>query len=74
MSLRELRRARGFSNADKLGEKIGVSGERIREYETGKRPITNMTLGTALKICDALRVSNPRKLLENDSSKENNAD
>ncbi len=72
MSLRELRLKRGYSNADKFGEKIGITGNRIREYETGARPIENMTLGTAIKICDALRVSNPRKLLEGSTNPKEN--
>lgn len=29
-----------------------------------------MTLGTALKLCDALRVSNPRKLLDSEHKSE----
>ena len=33
-----------------------------------------LQLGVALKICDALRVSNPRKLLEADKPKENTND
>lgn len=65
MGLRELRLKRGLSQA-KLGGKVGMSGGNIGDYETGRRPITNMTLGTALKLCDALRVSNPRKLLPDD--------
>lgn len=73
MSLRELRKKRGFTSAEKLADKIGMPGGRLREYEAGVRPIENMTLGTAIKICDALRISNPRRILEDstESPKEN---
>ena len=74
MSLRELRQKRGLTQ-DALGAKVGMSRGRIADYETGYIPVENMTLGTAVKLCDALKVSNPRKLLEDSSSlKENNAD
>ncbi len=66
MSLRELRLKRGLTQSQ-LGEKVGVSQQRLAEYELGKRPIGNMTLDNALRICDALRVSNPRKLLDADT-------
>ena len=64
MSLRELRQKRGYTQRQ-LADKIdGVGYGRIADYENGRRPIEGMSLGVALKICDALRVSNPRKLLE----------
>lgn len=34
------------------------------DYERGDRPITNMTLGKALKLADALKVKDLRKLLD----------
>ena len=74
MSLRELRLKRGYSQEQLASKVNGMSGGRIGDYETGRKPIENMTLGTALAICDALRVSNPRKLLEDSSPKENNAE
>ena len=74
MSLRELRQKRGFKSSDDFGKRVGMSGGRIREYENGSIPIANMTLGNAIKICDALKIANPRKLLEGESPKENNAD
>ena len=73
MSLRELRLKRGLTQRE-LAEKSGVPHTRIAATETGARPIENMSLGTAIKLCDALRVSNPRKLLEDSGPKENNAE
>lgn len=67
MSLRELRLKRGLTQ-DQLGVKAGLRREIISKYECGAKPIENMTLGTALKLCDALRVSNPRKLLPDDGT------
>lgn len=72
MSLRELRQKRGLTQRE-LAEKSGVPHTRIAATETGARPIENMSLGMAVKLCDALRVANPRKLLEDTSPKEDNA-
>ncbi|MBT1175182.1 helix-turn-helix transcriptional regulator [Bifidobacterium sp. LC6] len=63
MGLRELRLKRGLTQ-QQLGEKVGMSQGNLGDYETGRRPIENMTLGMSLRLCDALRVSNPRKLLD----------
>ncbi|MBT1166247.1 helix-turn-helix transcriptional regulator [Bifidobacterium simiarum] len=63
MSLRELRLKRGLTQ-QQLADKSGSSRGNIANYENGIIDVSNMTLGTALKICDALRVSNPRKLLD----------
>ena len=63
MGLRELRIKRGLTQRQLAGKVKGVSRGRIAQYETGNMQIENMTLGTAIKICDALRISNPRRLL-----------
>ena len=47
---------------------------RVGDYESCRIPIENMTLGMALKLCDALKVSNPRKLLEAEKPKENTSE
>ncbi|KAA8827236.1 helix-turn-helix transcriptional regulator [Bifidobacterium myosotis] len=73
MSLRELRLKRGLTQ-QQLGNKVGMTQGRIADFEAGRRSVGNMTLDSALAICDALRVSNPRKLLEDSSPKENNAE
>lgn len=66
MSLRELRQKRGYTQ-EQLGNKVGMTQGRIADFEAGRRFIGNMTLDNALRICDALRVSNPRKLLDADT-------
>lgn len=48
----------------------GVSHGRIADYESGRRPIAGMSLDVALRLCDALRVSNPRKLLDDKPSED----
>lgn len=73
MSLRELRQKRGYTQ-EQLGNKVGMTQGRIADFEAGRRYIGNMTLDNALAICDALRVSNPRKLLEADKPKENTSE
>lgn len=66
MSLKELRMKRGLTQRE-LAERIGVTRQHIAAYENGVNSIDNMTLGKAIKLCDALRVANPRKLLDSDS-------
>lgn len=74
MSLRELRLKRGLTQ-QQLADKLGVTQQRIAAFESGKRDVGGMSLDVALRFCDALRVSNPRRLLDDsDSSKENSAD
>ena len=65
MSLRELRLKRGLTQ-QQLAEKVGTSRGNIAAIECGSRPEANLTLATAVKLCDALRVANPRKLLDSD--------
>lgn len=66
MSLKELRMKRGLTQRE-LAEKVGMSGGNISDIESGRRSEANLTLATAIKLCDALRVRNPRKLLDSDS-------
>lgn len=66
MGLKELRMKRGLTQRE-LAEKVGMSGGNISDIESGRRSEANLTLATAIKLCDALRVRNPRKLLDSDS-------
>lgn len=66
MGLKELRMKRGLTQRE-LAEKVGMSGGNISDIESGRRSEANLTLATAVKLCDALRVRNPRKLLDSDS-------
>lgn len=73
MGLRELRQKRGLTQRE-LAERAGLTPGNIGDIECGRRFEGNLTLTTAIKLCDALRVANPRKLLEGDSPKENKHD
>ena len=61
--LRDLRLTRGLTQRQ-LAEKVGTSRGNIASIECGRRSEANLILATAVKLCDALHVSNPRKLLE----------
>lgn len=63
MSLKDLRLKRGLTQKQ-LAEKLGVTQQYLSHFENGERDIANMTLANAIRICDALKVSNPRKLLD----------
>ena len=57
-----------------LADKAGLTQQRIGAYENGVNSIENMTLDKAIRICDALKVRNPRKLLDSDPDSESSAD
>ena len=65
MSLKALRLKRGWTQ-QQLADKLGVTYQRISAIESGARPIGGVSLENAIVICDALRVSNPRRLLDDD--------
>lgn len=65
MGLRELRNARHLTQRA-LSDRSGVSHVNIAQYERGLRDPRNMTLGTAVRIADALKVKDLRKLLDDD--------
>lgn len=68
MGLRELRLKRGLTQ-QQLADKVPhMTRGTIAAYETGARDVGNMTLDMACRFADALRVSNPRKLLDDDTS------
>lgn len=66
MSLKELRMKRGLTQRE-LAQRSGVHHVEIAQIETGKRNVRAVSLDTALRLCDALKVRNPRKLLDSDS-------
>ena len=66
MGLKDLRTKRGMTQRE-FAEKTGVTRQRIAAFETGVRPSSGMSLDVAIRICDALKVRNPRKLLDPDS-------
>lgn len=66
MSLRELRLKRGLTQ-QQLADKSGIPRTRIVEWESERgRSIGGASLEVACRVADALRVSNPRKLLNDD--------
>lgn len=67
MGLKELRMKRGLTQRE-LAEKVGISYGRIGDYEQGRYTVGGMSLDLAIKFCDALRVANPRKLLDSDET------
>lgn len=66
MGLKELRLKRGMTQ-QQLAERIGVTRQRVTAFETGARKTGGMSLDVAVRICDVLKVRNPRKLLDSDS-------
>lgn len=74
MSLRELRQKRGLTQ-QQLADKVpGMTRGRIAAYETGANDVSNMSLGMACRFADALKVANPRKLLEAERPKESTSE
>lgn len=70
MGLKTLRLKRGMTQ-QQLADKLCVSRQYLSQFENGESDINNITLKNAVRISDALRVSNPRKLLEPDDSSDN---
>ena len=66
MSLKELRMKRGLTQRE-LAQRSGVHHVEIAQIETGKRNVRAVSLDTALRLCDALKIANPRNLLDSDS-------
>lgn len=73
MGMRELRLKRGMTQ-QQLADKAGLSRSRVGAFETGQRNVGGMSLAVAIRICDALKVRNPRKLLDSDPDSESSAD
>ena len=63
MALAEIRKRNGLSQRQ-LAKASGVSASRIADIERGKRDMRNASLATAVKLGDALKLKDLRKLLE----------
>lgn len=63
MALAEIRKSNGLSQRQ-LAKVSGVSASRIADIERGERDIRNASLATAVKLGDALKLKDLRKLLE----------
>lgn len=68
MGLKELRTARHMTQRE-LAEKVGVSQGRIADWERGSREVSRMSLDIAIRLADALKVRDLRKLLDSDESR-----
>lgn len=63
MALAEIRKRNGLSQRQ-LAKASGVSASRIADIERGERDMRNASLATAVKLGDALKLKDLRKLLE----------
>ena len=63
MALAEIRKRNGLSQRQ-LAKASGVSASRIADIERGERDMRNASLATAVKLGDALKLQDLRKLLE----------
>ena len=63
MGLAELRKSKNLTQRG-LAERAGISNVTIANYERGDRDTGNMTLRNAIRIADALKVRDLRKLLD----------
>lgn len=65
MGLKELRESKGLSQ-QKLADLSGLTQQRISALERGTdgRSVGSLTLSSAIKLADALKLKDLRKLLE----------
>lgn len=63
MRLAELRKSKNLTQRE-LAKRAGISNVTIANYERGDRDTGNMTLRNAIRIADALKVRDLRKLLD----------
>lgn len=63
MALAEIRKRNGLSQRQ-LAKVSGVSASRIADIERGERDMRNASLATAVRLGDALKLKDLRKLLE----------
>ncbi|EFM41648.1 DNA-binding helix-turn-helix protein [Bifidobacterium dentium ATCC 27679] len=62
MSLKSMIEKR-HTTQTQLAQKSGIPQPTISEYVTGKRPVSNMTVGTALKLMEALNTKKIHDLM-----------
>lgn len=74
MSLKSLRQKRGWTQQQLADHVPGINQARVATWETGRRKVGSMSLDMAIKLCDALRVSNPRKLLDDSPAESSGED
>lgn len=63
MGLAELRKSKNLTQRE-LAERAGISNVTIANYERGERDTRNMTLRNAIRLADALKIRDLRKLLD----------
>lgn len=63
MGLAELRKSKNLTQRE-LAKRSGVSNVTIADYERGVKDTRNMTLRNAIRLADALKVRDLRKLLD----------
>lgn len=63
MGLAELRKAKKLTQRE-LAERANVPHVSIANIERGAREPSDMTLGTAVRLADALKIKDLRKLLD----------
>ena len=63
MALAEIRKRNGLSQRQ-LAKVSGVSASRIADIERGERDMRNASFATAVRLGDALKLKDLRKLLE----------
>ena len=63
MGLAELRKSKNLTQRA-LAERTGLPHSRISAIETRRRPIEDASFKTVLKLADALKIRDLRKLLD----------
>lgn len=63
MALAEIRKDKGLSQRQ-LAKVSGVNVSRIADIERGRRDMRNASFATAVKLGDALKLKDLRKLLD----------
>lgn len=62
--IREYRAKRGWTQQQLADRVDGVTRGRIAAWETGARDLQDASFSVVLRVADAFKMSNPRRLLE----------